>query len=600
MTDSLNPQESPRATYSRRLEELRNSQSQLDRRHRRIGTVNVSAGVAAVLVIVAALAFQAVSILWILVPLFVLIFFVVLHQRVLKALRKISRAIGFYERGLARLDGSWAGGGESGERFLDESHPYARDLDLFGRGSLFELLSTARTRAGEETLASWLLHPASLDEIHARQAAITELKNRVSLREEMAVLGEDFRTGVQPEALAAWGEGKILLKPGFVQAAVSVLAVLWLLSLVAWGVWGIVFAALIMTVVNLCVAYRFRERLEKFVPAIEEAAHDLALLSQVLARLEREKFASPRLGELHSALEVQGVVPSRSIARLDHLVERLESREHLLLRIIDPLVFWTLRITFSIESWHRTFGPAIRGWLQAVGEMEALLALAGYAYEHPADVFPKFTGEGPCFDAEEFAHPLLPESRAVRNNLKLDAGLQLVIISGPNMAGKSTLIRAVGANALLAQAGAPVRARRLRLSRLAVAASICVLDSLQGGVSRFYAEITRLKIISDLTAGPEPVLFLLDELLQGTNSHDRRIGAEAMVKSLVQRGAVGLVTTHDLALTRIADSMQPRAANFHFDDRIEDGKLIFDYRLSPGIAQSSNALELMRSIGLEI
>jgi DNA mismatch repair ATPase MutS len=235
-----------------------------------------------------------------------------------------------------------------------------------------------------------------------------------------------------------------------------------------------------------------------------------------------------------------------------------------------------------------------------VGEFEALVSLGGYAYEHPADVFPEFAEASPCFEAEGLAHPLLSDRNAVRNEVCFGRDLRVLIISGPNMAGKSTFVRAVGINAVLAQCGAPVRARRLRLSPLAVGASICVLDSLQGGVSRFYAEIRRLKQIFNLTQGPLAVLFLLDEFLQGTNSHDRRLGAEAMVRSLVERGAIGLVTTHDLALAQIAEGLGPSAANAHFEDRLEDGKLLFDYRLQPGVVETSNALNLMRSIGLDV
>jgi DNA mismatch repair ATPase MutS len=208
--------------------------------------------------------------------------------------------------------------------------------------------------------------------------------------------------------------------------------------------------------------------------------------------------------------------------------------------------------------------------------------------------------ESPCFDAEDFAHPLLPRSRAITNSLRLDQDLQLIVISGPNMAGKSTFIRSIGINVVLAHAGAPVRARSMQLSPLNVAASICILDSLQGGLSRFYAEITRLKHIDTLSRQPTPVLFLLDELLSGTNSHDRRIGTESIVRNLVARGAIGLVTTHDLALAEIAGNMGTHAANYHFEDRYENGQLYFEYKLSPGIVQTSNALQLMRSIGLEI
>ncbi len=334
--------------------------------------------------------------------------------------------------------------------------------------------------------------------------------------------------------------------------------------------------------------------------AIEGAAHDLKLLSDVLARLEREKFSAPKLISLQSGLQQNGLVASHCIARLNRLVDFLVSRRGLLVQMIDAFVLWSLQFSFAIEAWRKKFGPFVRSWLAAVGELEALSAFAGYAYEHPQDAFPEFTEDAPCFEAEAFSHPLIPENRAVRNNLRLGRDLRLMIISGPNMAGKSTFLRAVGVNAVLAQCGAPVRARRLRLSRLTVAASVCILDSLQGGISRFYAEISRLKLILELTNGPAPVLFLLDELLQGTNSHDRRIGAEAIARSLFNRGAIDLLTTHDLALAEIADSLGPLAANFHFEDRLEDGKLRFDYNLTPGIVQTSNALDLMRSIGLDV
>ncbi|MGB9146060.1 MAG: mismatch repair protein, partial [Acidobacteriaceae bacterium] len=246
------------------------------------------------------------------------------------------------------------------------------------------------------------------------------------------------------------------------------------------------------------------------------------------------------------------------------------------------------------------FGPAIQTWLAAVGDFEALAALAGYAWEHPGDVLPEFVSQSPCFEAENLAHPLLPEPQAVGNDLALGRQLQLVMISGPNMAGKSTLLRGVGVNAVLAQCGAPVRARRLRMSPLVVGASICVLDSLQGGVSRFYAEIRRLKLLSDLASGPVPLLFLLDELLSGTNSHDRLDGTRLVVDALVRRGAIGMVTTHDLALTAIPDSMSGIARNCHFEDSLEDDRLVFDYRLKDGVVRTSNALKLMQAVGLRV
>jgi DNA mismatch repair ATPase MutS len=222
-------------------------------------------------------------------------------------------------------------------------------------------------------------------------------------------------------------------------------------------------------------------------------------------------------------------------------------------------------------------------------------------WERPEDVMPEFVPEAPgLFEAEALGHPLLPAAKVIRNDVRLGGELRVLVVSGSNMSGKSTLLRAVGLNTVLAQAGAPVRALGLRLSPLAVGASLRTLDSLQDGRSRFYAEITRLREVTDLTNGAIPALFLLDELLSGTNSHDRRIGAEGIVASLVNRGAIGLVTTHDLALAHIADTLAPRARNVHFEDHIEDGHITFDYKLREGVVERSNALELMRAVGLDV
>jgi DNA mismatch repair ATPase MutS len=244
-------------------------------------------------------------------------------------------------------------------------------------------------------------------------------------------------------------------------------------------------------------------------------------------------------------------------------------------------------------------GPRISEWLLAVGQIEALNSIAGYAAEHPDDVWPEIIAGGPpIFDGQGITHPLLPAG--VRNDILLSPEMRLLLISGSNMSGKSTMLRSVGLNVVLAWAGMPVRARRLRVSRLEVGASMRVQDSIQDGKSRFYAEITRLRQIMDLASAPIPLLFLLDELLSGTNSHDRAIGAEAIVTSLVKGGAIGLVTTHDLALAGIAVKLAPHGANVHFEDHVEDGRISFDYKMRPGVVEKSNALELMRSVGLEV
>jgi hypothetical protein len=429
-------------------------------------------------------------------------------------------------------------------------------------------------------------------------------------------LGEEARSGVHPAGLAAWGEAPARLRSGGFRAQVYLFTAIGLAGFTALWIHlantsGAIRLAdntgamvrdvfLVTLLVNLWTMYRWRLTLGGVVGSVEEAAGELRLLSEVLVRIEREHFRSPMLATMRESLDSEGEPPSRSLTRLQHLVEYLDSRDNIFVRILEPFILWTPHLALRIEDWRAHSGLAVRRWLDAAGRMEALCSLASHAFEHPADTFPEFNADGPWLEGEEIGHPLLPEDRVVRNSVRLGGELRMLVVSGSNMSGKSTLLRTLGANSVLAQAGSVVRAEQMRLSPLAIGASIRVSDSLQGGVSRFYAEILRLRQILDLTSGPQPVLFLIDEFLHGTNSHDRRIGAEALVRGLVQRGAIGLITTHDLALADIADSLGGQAANVHFEDRIEGGAILFDHCMRPGVVRKSNAIELMRSVGLEI
>lgn len=603
-------QQAPHQEYSRRLRDLLADEARLNQRSSAMGIAKL---VAITLTLIAAFVLTKEVPAWLYVliaPAAAILVLFVLHDRALKSLRRAKRRKNLYDRGLARLDDRWAGTGESGERFLDPNHPYARDLDLFGKGGLFELLSTARTRAGEETLASWLLAPAPINEITARQAAIADLRPRLDFREKLALAGEDADIGVRPQALVAWASGNEDGAPRasktappnrmFARIAAPILGVLWILSIIVWGTWGFVGPVVVMSLLNLILTYRFRTAVEKMAAEIEAATSDLDLLSAVFHQMETEHFTAAKLIALQDGLRSGNQPASAAIASLARIVAWLEGHENLIVKFFDLFVFWTVQWVWAAEAWRTRYGIEVSDWLAAAGEMESLSALAGYAYEHPDDTFPEFVNDAPRLHAQGLAHPLLSPARAVANDLDLNRDLQLIVISGPNMAGKSTFIRSVGVNVVLAQAGAPVRAEKMVLSPLAVTASICVLDSLQGGLSRFYAEITRLKAIDKKSRGPVPVLFLLDELLSGTNSHDRRVGTESFVRSLLSRGAIGLVTTHDLALAAIAEDLNGHAANFHFEDRFENGELRFNYRLTPGVVSTTNALDLMRSVGLEV
>lgn len=523
------------------------------------------------------------------------------QSRVERRAALVRRAMRFYERGIARIEHVWQEAGETGERFVNPHHPYSSDLDLFGKGSLFHLLSTARTRGGEARLASWLQGPAPIEDLRERHAAIAELRPMIDLREHLSVLGDEYRAGVDPEHLAKWAaapahpfsSGRRLL--AFVLAIAGAVVLLW------WFGTGFVDIqarrAIVATViVDAAFLYSIKKRIDAVVAEIGEPARDLDLLSRILGALEKQTFESPRLKALRAALDMQGHPASNRIAKLRRLMELLDSRDNFLVRIVDPPLLWTVQTAMAIEAWRSENGRFIAGWLDAVAEIEALSSLANYAFEHPHDPFPIFE-EGAVFEGESLGHPLLPESRCVRNSVDLHAPLQLYVVSGSNMSGKSTLLRAVGINSVLALAGAPVRASRLVISHLSIGASIRTVDSLEEGHSRFMAEILRLKQILEL---PRPALFLLDELLGGTNSHDRAIGAEGLIRSLLAKGSIGLTTTHDLSLSRVADELGNAATNVHFEDRLEDGRLVFDYRMRDGVVTRSNALDLMRAVGLDV
>lgn len=525
------------------------------------------------------------------------------HQRLLAEIERLTRSVKFYERGLARLDDNWSGVGETGEQFADKSHSYAEDLDLFGRGSLFELLSTARTQGGEAMLADWLKAPAEIAEIRARQSAVEELRSRLDLREELSLLGAEVRVGVHTEEATDWGKASPVFTAKQIRVLAVVTAVTGLLAVASVVIWiwlGTRLPMLAAVIGELLFYMRYGGAVKQIISAVERPSRDLNLLAEILARLEREPVAAPKLVALRAKLDTDGLPPSKQIEKLNQLLEILGWMKNQFFAPIAFLLLLPAQIAVAIERWRQTAGAHIGEWLDAVAEIEALNALANFAYERPDNPFPEIVESEACFDGEALGHPLIAAARCIRNNVQLDNHRQLLIVSGSNMSGKSTLMRTVGINVVLALAGAPVCARRLSVSPLTIGASIHILDSLQTGASRFYAEITRLKQIVELTEGQLPLLFLLDEILSGTNSHDRRIGAEAVVRGLVKRGAIGLVTTHDLALTQIADSMGEHATNVHFEDRLENGKMIFDYRMQPGVVQRSNALELMRAVGIEV
>ena len=590
----------PAEEYRRRAAAREAEARRLEKLHIRFGNVRLL--LATVAAVMAWWAFRShwLSAWWLAAPVAAFAVIAVVHTRVLHARQCALRAVAVYQRGLARIEDRWMDGGSRGERFRNAQHLYAADLDLFGPASLFALLSTARTRMGEDALASWLLSPSPVETIRERQAAAAELRSRLDLREDLQVMGEEDEPGVARAALLQWAEAPAELREIWLRWLAPLLMVLAVGATVVWGVWGTVAPLLAVLVVEASLARWLKKRLQAIFSSTEGAFENLDLLSGMLARLEREEFHSTRLQVLQTALTSHAMKGSEAIARLRTLVDLIDSRDNLIVKFLDLPLMYSVQVAVKAEAWRAQHGAAVRGWLDATGEMEALLSLSAYHYEHPDDPFPEFVEGTSRLEGEALGHPLIPAAKCVRNDVTLDGETRAILVSGSNMSGKSTYLRTVGVNVVLAMAGAPVRARRLQLTPLTVGASIQVNDSLQEGSSRFYAEITRLRKVYDLAAEWPPVLFLLDELLQGTNSKDRRIGAEGVLRGLLERGAIGIVTTHDLALTELESLPEGALINMHFQDDLENGIMRFDFQLRAGVITKSNGLELMRSIGLKV
>jgi hypothetical protein len=590
--------DSVRAEYEKRRDAARQEIEGVARSAGSIAVARLAIFGAAAVVAWLAIGAELFSVTWVLLPLALFVPLIVAHERLRRRRRAAEKIAAHYEHGLARLSGEWSSFGSTGEKFAPRAHRYADDLDLFGRGSLFQLLSLAQTDIGERTLARWLLDAASAPVVIERQEAVGELCEELDLRESLATLGAEARVATRSAALTEWAEAPEVRFAAWERVAASVVAFFAVGSFIWWLAKGDALPFLLAIVAEFAYGSRVGARARSITQKIDEHLREVTLLRDVIATLGGRRFQSNLLRRLwgEEGTAASGV---SELQRLVRLIDLADASRNQFFVLIGALLQWNVHVAFALERWRGRNRAVVRRWVESVGTFEAVSSLAGYAFEHPHDVFPEIVDGAIRFEADAIAHPLLPQATAVQNDVRLSPELQLLIVSGSNMSGKSTLLRSVGVNAVLAQCGSAVRARRLVMSPLTVAASIRIGDSLQEGASRFYAELTRVKTIVDLAATRGHLLFLLDEIFNGTNSHDRRIGAEAVLEKLVRSGAVGMVTTHDLALARLADSL-PAARNVHFEDHLENGVMAFDYRLKEGVVTKSNALELMRAVGLEV
>jgi MutS domain V len=593
----------PKAEYGVRLEKFLKKVAEKDRVHLRVGNAKLAVVAAGLALLWIVSGKRLITPYWLLAPVAAYFLLTILHARVLRAKERANTAAEFYRKGIARIEDRWAGTGQTGERFRDANHVYAEDLDLFGRGCLFELLSTARLPMGERQLANWLSEGSELAAILERQKLIDELRGKLALREDLAVTGEDLRARLNPETLVEWSERESILPGGAVwRGVMAVLALCAVAGIVYWFEMGMLWPLLSVMAVEAVVLVWLRRKAHTVIEGVDSNGEGLLLFSEILERLERETFAAARLQALATELKDGKEPASAAIRRFARIVNWIDASDGVMAKMSELPFLYSVQVGMAAEAWRRRWGRKMRRWAELTGEMEALLSLAAYSYEHPADPFPEFVksenGIG-FFDGAELGHPLLAAEKCVRNSVRLDAATRVLLVSGSNMSGKSTFLRVVGINTVLAMAGAPICGARLRLTPLRIGTRIRSTDSLQEGRSSFFTEILHIRKVFEGAGGPVPIVFLFDELLEGTNSKDRKIGAEGLLQGLLKRRAIGIVTTHDLALTEIAAAVGNVLRNMHFEDQVADGKMKFDYKLRDGVVEKSNALELMRLIGLE-
>ncbi len=597
------PAPDPRAAYQNRLDEVSRQATKLSRRDLRFVRIRTAVFIAAMLLGILCIGeSQRVAWQWMLIPVALFLGLLPFHQRIARRLGTAQSICRFHESRLSRLDRKFGEDIADGSEFADELHPWTQDLDVFGRGSLFQMLNECRTQPGRRQLAGWMTTVCDGAMIQVRQARAQGLKNELKLREELACVPDSAKWQTAEGMLRRW-----VLEPA---RPIPLVVILWssLLGIAALPVMIMVAVdalplrvLLLMVVLQTPAVILTRRQIRQTAAQMDSVDSALRQFGQVIAVFERHPVDEPAVRDLQNHFHSESETASLAIHRLSRLTEWQNNAMRN--QFFAPIA-WAgglfVLLTHLLECWRRKHGRDVSDWLETVACLEATVSVAGYSFDHPQDCLPEISDDEAVLIAEQLGHPLLKEDACVRNSLQLTTATPLMLISGSNMSGKSTFLRSIGSSVVLTLCGSVVRASRFRTYPFQIATAMRVSDSLQEGRSLFFSVVRRLKTVVDLTDAPRVVLFLLDEILHGTNSNDRRRGAEAVIRSLVTRGALGLVTTHDLALTEIAATLPDQAVNKHFEYTITDGAMTFDYTLHDGVVQRSNAIALMRMLGLDV
>jgi Trp operon repressor len=519
------------------------------------------------------------------------------------AIKHLQYLLNINEDELTALDGKYNQFAD-GIQFAPHDHFYANDMDVFGRASLYQFLNRTTSELGAEKLATWLLTPETKEKVIQRQTAVQELVTKNKWRHNLQAIGKESSIKKNTlEKIKHWlQEPNLFLQFKPWQWLRWVLPII-ICSITALYSFDIITEQLwyLFLFIFLAIAYQINKIVAPLHNTLSSMVEDVGILSESIAAIEKENFTSPLLQRLKTDLQKQNIAASSKIKKLKKILDRLDLRYNIVIAIpLNIFLMWNLQQVLDLEKWKKENDDNVQLWFDTLAEFEALISFATLHFNNPNYCFPTLIENHFFIAATELGHPLIHQSKRVNNFIHIETAGEIMLVTGSNMAGKSTYLRSIGINVILTMAGAPVCAKSFALSPVQLLSSMRIADNLEENTSTFYAELKKLKTVIEKINAGEKVFVLLDEILRGTNSLDRHTGSEALIRQLIKQNAAAILATHDVALATLEKEYPKNILNYHFDAQTKGEELFFDYKLKDGVCTNMNASLLMKKIGLEI
>lgn len=595
----------PKEIYTQNLNRYTSLKNKLDSRSAMLSNIRLAVFASGVVLAVLAFIYADFATGFIVsgAGLAVFIFLIFRHDAVIRASKKYGNLIEINKMCLGRLDGSWVDFSADGGEFADKKHPYTSDLDIYGKSSLYQLINCSNTFHGQNYLRQLLENPdKDPARIAERQKAVADLASRLDFCQNLQSSGMDApELHKEPVELLSYFEDKSKpLGAKWISYIFTILPMLTLLSIIIClidrtvSVYIPISLLIVQAIINLLGYKAFLS-----VNSVYTYRRKIYSYEKLLGIIENVNFQDQYLNGIKESFMFKGKSAIKQIRTLENIVNAIEAAKNFPLNLIlNILLFWNIHCVMALENWKEQSGGLIRGWLENIGKVEALASLAMLSHANPHWTYPGFDEGKTGIQAAELGHPLIPADKRVCNDFEMVD--RICIITGSNMSGKSTLLRTVGINLVLAYAGAPVCAAKFRCSILDIFTSMRLGDDLSSGVSTFYAELLRIRTIIESSKSQKPMIFLIDEVFRGTNSRDRYTGAKNILLNINKKWIIGLISTHDFDLCELEKNDSGRIVNYHFTEKYRNNEIIFDYRLRPGRCSTTNAKYLMRMVGIEL